>query len=58
MTSTFKFGAGGCGGQFTFPGFQDCDNLSDVSSSIFVLHSNDLPSETLSLTSTSSILCL
>ena len=58
VTSTFKFGAGGYGGQFTFPEFQDCDNFSAISIPIFVLYSNDLSSETLSLTSTSPILCL
>ena len=58
MTSAFKGGTVGCDGQFVFPGFEGCGNVSAVSTSIFVLYSNDLPSETLSLTSTSRILCL
>ena len=51
VNSTFKFGAGG---RFSSPSLPD--HIFGVFPSIFVSYANDLPSETLS--STSSILSL
>lgn len=47
----FKDGTGGCGGWFASPGFPWCSGLSGVSPTIFILYSNDVSSEALSLTS-------
>ena len=47
VTSMFKDGTGGWAGWSASPGFLGCGGLSDVSASIFVLYSNDFPSETL-----------
>ena len=51
VISMFKDGTGGCGGWFASPEFPWCSGLSGVSPTIFVLYSNDVSSEALSLTS-------
>ena len=43
----FMDGTGGWAGWSASPGFLGCGSLSDVCPSIFVLYSNDFPSETL-----------
>ena len=58
VTSTFKDGTGGCADWSAFPGFPGCGGRSGVSPIIFVLYSNGLPSDALSLTSASTILSL
>ena len=58
VTSALKNGTGGYAGRSTSSRFPGCVSLSSVSVTIFVLYSNDLPSEALLLTSTSLILSL
>ena len=56
LTSTFKVGTGGCGGRSASPTFPGYAGLCGVFPTIFVLYSNDLPSEALSSTSSISSL--
>ena len=58
MTSTSKDGTGCCTGWYPSLGFSGFGGLYGVSPTIFVSYSSHLPSETLSLTSTSSFLSL
>ena len=51
VTSRFKVGTAGCGGQFASPGFPGCGGLSSVFSTGFVLYLHDFQSEVLSSTS-------
>ena len=54
VTSTSTDGTGCCTGWYPSLGFSGCGGLYGVSPTIFVSYSSDVPSETLSLTSTSS----
>ena len=58
VTSTFSDGTGSCAGWSPSPGFPGCGGIYGAFTTNFVLFSNDLISEVLSLTSTSWILCL
>ena len=58
VNSTSKDGTSSFGGWSACSGFPDCHGLSGLSPTIFVLYLNDLPCETITLTSPSSIVYL
>ena len=58
VTSTFSDGTGSCAGWSPSPGFPGCGGIYGAFTTIFVLFSNGLISEALSLTSASWTLSL